>query len=164
MELLIETSTATEGLSQYEIERNKPTPTLIYGAIQFNLGFGLKSQYPTRFRIASEVALDTQPTASTPDLVLYPAGALDFKNNPARRLDAPLLIIEIQSPSQSSKDMVDKLEPYFHFGVKSCWIVVPEFKGIFVYDSPFSYAFFRDTETVKDVVMDIEIDLQKVFA
>ena len=59
--------------------------------------------------------------------------------------------------------MVDKLEPYFYFGVKSCWVVVPEFRAILVYDSPFSYTFFHDKEIVKDAVMNIEIDLQKVF-
>ena len=164
MELLTETSTQTAELSQYEIERGKPMPTLIHGAIQANLTFELKLNYSTQFRIASEVTLDTQPIGSTPDLVLYPAGALDFKNNPARRLDAPLLTIEIQSPSQSTKDMVDKLEPYFYFGVKSCWVVVPELRAILIYDNPFTYTFFHDKETAKDSVMNIEIDLQKVFA
>jgi hypothetical protein len=32
-------------LSQYEIERKKPMPTLIHGAIQFNIGFELKKKY-----------------------------------------------------------------------------------------------------------------------
>ncbi len=164
MELLTETVVEERELSAYEIERHKPMPTLIHGAIQFNIGFELKIKYPNQFRIASEVTLDTQPYGSTPDLVLYPAGKLDFKNNPARRTDAPLLTIEIQSPSQSSKDMVDKLEPYFYFGVKSCWIVVPEFKGVFVYDSPFSYTFFHGTEIIKDTVLDIELNLSEVFS
>jgi Uma2 family endonuclease len=162
MELLIEKAGET-ALSAYEIERNKHSPTLIHGALQFNIGFELKVKYPNQFRIASEVTLDTQPTGSTPDLVLYPAGELDFKNDPSRRTDAPLLTIEIQSASQSMKDMVDKLEPYFYFGVKSCWIVVPEIRGVLVYDSPFSYTFFHDKAAVKDAVLDIEINLEEVF-
>jgi hypothetical protein len=54
-------------LSQYEIERKKPMPTLIHGAIQFNIGFELKTKYPNQYRIASEVTLDTKPDGSTPD-------------------------------------------------------------------------------------------------
>lgn len=150
-------------LSQYEIERKKPMPTLIHGAIQFNIGFELKTKYPNQYRIASEVTLDTKPDGSTPDLVLYPMSELDYRNDPSRRTDAPLLTIEIQSPSQSTKDMVSKLEPYFYFGVKSCWIVVPELQAILVYDNPFNYTFFHHIETLKDANLNIEINLAEVF-
>jgi Uma2 family endonuclease len=58
-------------------------------------------------------------------LIVYPQKALAFKNDPSRREDAPLLMIEIQSASQYTKKMVEKLEPYFDFGIKSRWIVIP---------------------------------------
>ena len=35
--------------SSYELERNKPIPTLIHGAIQFNIGFEIKSDYLASF-------------------------------------------------------------------------------------------------------------------
>lgn len=162
MELVAE-PIVTNALSDYEIERGKPMPTLIHGSIQANISFELKLNYRTKFRIASEVLLDTKPLGSTPDIVLYPQQPLDYKNDPSRRTDAPLLAIEIQSASQSTKDMVDKLEPYFYFGVKSCWIVVPDFQGIFVYDNPFEYTFFHNDEILKDAVLGIEIDLKKAF-
>ena len=152
-----------EQLSDYERERGKPMPTLVHGAIQANLIIQLAVNYPNQFRIASEVTLDTKPDGSTPDLVLYPFGELDFKNDPSRRTDAPLLVIEIQSPSQSTKDMVSKLEPYFYFGVKSCWIVVPDLQAVLVYDSPFNYAFFHHAEALNDQKLQIEIDLPDVF-
>lgn len=150
-------------ISQYELERGKPMPRLIHGAIQANLVIQLAIQYPDQFRIASEVTLDTKPDGSTPDIVLYPAMPLDFKNDPARRSDAPLLVVEIQSPSQSSADMVVKLEPYFYFGVKSCWIAVPDFRAIFVYRDPFNYSFFHDSETLKDANLNVEINLSEIF-
>jgi hypothetical protein len=83
MELLTETVLFERELSTYELERHKPIPTLIHGAIQANLTIQIAITYPNQFRIASEVTLDTLPAGSTPDLVLYPAGELDFKNNPA---------------------------------------------------------------------------------
>jgi Uma2 family endonuclease len=162
MELSVETITE-KILSPYEIERGKPMPTLIHGSIQFNIGFELKSKYPKQFRIANEVSLATQPDWSTPDVVLYPNSKLDFDNDPARRTDAPLLSIEIQSPSQSTKDMTSKLEPYFSFGIKSCWIIVPEFRAVFVYDNPFHYAFFHESDIIIDKIIGIEIPITKVF-
>lgn len=162
MELLTETAEGRE-LSSYELDRKKPMPTLLHGAIQFNIGFEIKSNYPNQFRIASEVTLATKPDGSTPDVVLYPAGTLDYKNDPSRRTDAPLLAVEIQSASQSTKDMVTKLEPYFYFGLQSCWIVIPDLQAILVYDSPFHYTFFHENDTLKDTVLNIEIRLAGIF-
>ncbi|WP_081681303.1 Uma2 family endonuclease [Flectobacillus major] len=162
MELLAENIAETL-LSDYEIERNKPMPTLLHGAIQANLIFEIKFNYRDKFRVASEVSLAT-PNSFTPDVVLYPFENLDFQNDPSRRQDAPLLSIEIQSASQSSKDMTSKLEPYFNFGIKSCWIVVPDFQGVFVYDSPNHYEFFHEDQIVQDRVMNIEIPISKIFA
>ena len=156
-------SVAERGLSTYEIERGKPLPTLVHGAIQFNIVFELKTKYPNQFRIANEVLLDTKPDGSTPDIIVYPARNLDFKNDPSRRTDAPLLSIEIQSPSQSTKDMTSKLEPYFSFGIKSCWIIAPDFKAVFVYSSPYHYDFFHEKDIVKDLVLGIEISAEKIF-
>ncbi len=167
MELLVETEvesgTLLEKISDYEKERGKHMPTLIHGAIQANLIFELKLNYRDRFRVASEVTLNTPPMGSTPNLIVYPQQALDFKNDPSRREDAPLLTIEIQSASQSTKEMVEKLEPYFDFGVKSCWIAIPTLQAILVYDSPTHYEFYHEDEILKDRTLNIEIDLKKVF-
>ena len=137
--------------------------TFLSGAIKTNLGFELKLKCQTQFRIAYSVTLATKPTGSTPDLIIYPKQPLDYKNDSARREDAPLLAIEIQSGSQSTKEMVEKLEPYFYFGVKSCWIVIPNLQAILVYDSPFHYNFFHDSDILKDTVLGIELDLKKIF-
>ena len=81
----------------YELERGKPMPNLSHGAIQANLVFELKNAY----RIASEVTLATQPDGTTPDVVVYPVMLLGFGDEQDKRTDAPLVCIEIQSPSQS---------------------------------------------------------------
>jgi Uma2 family endonuclease len=154
---------AERELSVYEIERNKPEPTFLHGAIQANLSFELAIKYSNQFRIACEVTLGTDPTNFTPDIILYPFRKLDFKNDPPIRQDAPLLSIEIQSASQSTKDMTSKLEPYFSFGVKSCWIVVPELKAVIVYDSPYHYDFFHEKDMMRDSVLGIEISVEKIF-
>ena len=151
------------GLSTYEIERGKPVPNLTHGAIQLNLGYELKSKYGNLFRIASEVSLATLPDGTTPDLVIYPKKQLNFVNEIAKQTEAPLLTIEIQSPSQSNNLMIEKAYQYFEFGVKSSWIVFPALKGVAVYTSPDKYDFFHDDEILKDSNLNIELDLKKVF-
>jgi Uma2 family endonuclease len=107
-------------LSQYEIERGKPMPDTIHAAIQSNLLFERKLRYRDAYRSLSELSLATLPEGTTPDVAVYPAFALDYEHRTAKRTDPPLLCIEIQSPSQSAEEMVNKTNLYFGFGVRSC--------------------------------------------
>ncbi len=154
----------TVSSSNYELERGKPMPNLTQGAIQANLVVQLAVNYGSLYRIASEVALATIPDSTTPDIVVYPARTLNFVNESAKQTDAPLLTIEIQSPSQSNDEMVDKTNQYFAFGVKSCWIVFPAMQAIVVYSAPGTYHFFHGDDPLKDTNLNIEIDLTKIFA
>ena len=141
-------------------------PNLTHGAIQANLVFELKTAYRTKYRIASEVTLATLPDATTPDVVIYPAITRGYQHEPAKRTDAPLVCIEIQSPSpsQSLEQMVDKTTMYFDFGVKSCWIVAPAVQGIFVYDRPGHYQFFYEADVLHDPNTGFELHLPAIFA
>lgn len=150
-------------LSDYEIERNKPMPNLTHGGLQANIIGQLYTRYNSKFRIASEVSLDTYPESSTPDVVVYPRQALNYVNEVARQSNPPLLSIEIQSPSQTTEEMVVKLSKYFSFGIKSCWIVFPAMKAIAVYKTPEDYVFFDHDDVVKDEVMGIDVELKKIF-
>lgn len=153
-----------EQISEYERERGKPMPTTPHAIIQSNLVFELRTRYRQQYRILSELTLDTPPNGSTPDVVIYPFFAADFtKEYPARRTDAPLITVEIQSPSQSLDEMVDKANMYFAFGVKSCWIVQPRIEGIFVFGQPNQYQFFHHDDTLKDSHFEIELSLSDVF-
>lgn len=155
-------------LSDYELERGKPMPDTIHAAIQANLIFELKSRYRDTYRCLSELSLATVPDGTTPDLAIYPAFTLDYEHRTAKRTDAPLACVEItgpplRSPSQSNEEMVDKTGVYFNFGVRSCWIVVPAMKGVFVYDRPGHYEFFHGDDTLRDPNTNIEIPLSLVF-
>ncbi len=150
-------------LSAYELERGKPMPDTIHAAIQMNIGIALAQLYHKRFRLLSELALATIPDGTTPDIAVYPYFELDYQNRTAKRSDAPLTCIEIQSPSQSAEEMVAKTRIYFNFGVKSCWIVVPAMQGIFVYDQPGRYYFFHGEDTLHDPTLDISLPLAAIF-
>ncbi|MEZ0541398.1 Uma2 family endonuclease [Fibrella arboris] len=156
-------------VSDYELERGKPMPDLIHGIIQANLSFELKMRYRADYLIASEVSLATQPDGTTPDVVIYPAFKLNYGNEPARRTDAPLTCIEIQSPSQPNRDagpeeMVAKTHIYFQFGVKSCWVVLPSLRAVMVFDRPGHYTFFYEDDTLRDPNTGFELPLAAIFA
>ncbi|MBC7919708.1 MAG: Uma2 family endonuclease [Ferruginibacter sp.] len=155
----------TELLSDYQLERGKPMPNILHGAIQANLVFELKSHYRQSYRVVSEVSLATVPDGATPDVLLYPSFPLDYLNAlPAKRSDAPLLCIDIQSPSQSLEEMIEKVARYFAFGVKSCWVVVPSLQAVLVYDQPGHYQFFHGNDTLRDAGTGIELPLPGIFA
>jgi Uma2 family endonuclease len=151
-------------ISSYELERGKPMPDSIHAAVQSNLIFELRLRYQQAYRIFSELSLATVTDGTTPDLAIYPAFALDFDNRTARRTDAPLCCIEIQSPSQSIEEMLVKVKIYFQFGVKSCWVVQPAVRGIFVFDTPDHYQFFHGEDTLRDEALALELPLPAVFA
>ncbi|GAA4406486.1 hypothetical protein GCM10023187_25980 [Nibrella viscosa] len=156
--------TAVHQLSQYELERGKPMPNTTHSIIQSNLIVALKNLYKQQYRILSELTLDTPPNGSTPDVVIYPYFDADFTiEYPARRSDPPLVTIEIQSPSQSLDEMIDKANIYFEFGVKSCWIVQPRIKAIFVFDQPNHYHFFHYDDILRDPNLNIELPLSTIF-
>jgi len=151
--------------SEYELERGKPIPTTPHAIIQSNLVFELRSRYGKQYRALSELTLDTPPNGSTPDVVVYPFFEASFsKEYPARRTDAPLITVEIQSPSQSLDEMVDKAIIYFAFGVKSCWIIQPRIEGVFVFNQPSQYEFFHHDDLLIDSATGVELELKKVFS
>ncbi len=158
MELLVEKEP-----SSYELERGKPMPDTIHAAIQANLSFEIKSRYRETYRCLSEISLATLPDSTTPDIGIYPAFPLDYEHRTAKRTDAPLVCVEIQSPSQSLEDMVDKTLVYFSFGAQSCWIFVPAVQGVFVYDRPGHYEFYHGEDILHDPNLGIEIPLPPLF-
>lgn len=155
----IETSNSTE----YETERNKPIPNIIHGRIQMNLGFELKLNYQDQFTLASEVTLDTQPKASTPDICIYPKKTLHLKDIEAKATEMPLTTIEIQSPSQAPEELVEKVwEVYFPAGVKSSWVIIPSSKAVRII-LPDDQNFLYTSGEAHDPTTGISVQVEKVF-
>jgi Uma2 family endonuclease len=100
-----------------------------------------------------------------PDICLY-TNDMDFPDRDIVKMtEMPLLVIEILSPSQGTKELKDKVYAYFEMGVKTCWLVLPDFQLITVYAKPGQFKNFdvqHDTEVV-DEVMNIHLPIAKVF-
>jgi Uma2 family endonuclease len=160
-EVLIETQ-PREAVSDYEIERNKPMPNIVHGTIQSKLTALFDRAYNEKFIYPNELGLNTMPP-STPDICIYPKKKLDFKKVMAKESDPPLTTIEILSPSQSLNELMHKAwDLYFPMGVKSAWIVVPEFKAIHIM-LPGDVNLYFDKGTLHDPATGIELEVEKVF-
>lgn len=150
-------------VSDYELERGKPMPSKLHGYIQSQLILNIGIAYPGKFSVFSELSLKLGSWESVPDISIFPRMEMDYSEDEIKVTEAPLCAIEIISPSQGLPELFSKAKQYFSYGVKSCWLVIPVFKNVYVFSSPTQYQIFRDTETLHDPVIGIQLELSKVF-
>jgi len=136
-------------------------PSRNHSAIQTNLI--LEFARHGDFRIHSELTLDIHGKPLTPDLSVYPRTPLDLRHDLPRCPDPPLLVVEIFSPQQPTQEVMDKIDTYFAFGVKSCWLVSPTMHSVQILTAD-----GRDTVlsggTAVDPVTGLTADLAAVFS
>jgi Uma2 family endonuclease len=152
-------------VSQYELERGKPMPSKFHSLVQGNLYFQLRLQYGERYNFMPELSLELSDWESVPDIAVFPKSEIVMAvgKDEIRVTEAPMGAIEIISPSQSIQEMLKKASQYFAHGVRSCWLVIPEMKNVFVFSDPATYQMFKDGETLADAILDVELELNKVF-
>lgn len=145
----------------YEEERGKPMPSRNHSVVQVNLGGEfLRNQ---DFRVHSELTLEIHGKPVTPDLSLYPRTPVDWRHDVPRAADPPLLVVEITSPQQPTQDVLDKVDLYFAFGVKSCWIVWPATRSIQILTAD-GREIIVTSGTATDPVTGITANLAAVFS
>jgi len=98
-----------------------------------------------------------------PDIAVYSQWPVDFQNDVIKAQKMPVLAIEILSPLQGVKTLVDKFKLYFALGVHSCWLVYPYAEAIAVYHTPDDFKLFAQGDIVDDVV-GIRIPLKEIFS
>lgn len=151
-------------LSQYEIERNKPMPSKLHSYVQSKLNAKLWALIEEKYNMHSELSLNLEGWLSTPDLCIFPKERIDFANDVPKVKESPLGVIEILSASQNPGDLVAKAHQYFEKGVKSCWLVIPGLKNIYVFSDPENYEMYKSTQTLVDKNLDIELSLAEIFS
>jgi Uma2 family endonuclease len=151
-------------VSQYELERGKPMPSKFHGFIQTKIASRFDNDYGERFICFSELSLELSSWESVPDLSIYAKSDIDMSEDEIEVSVPPLCVVEILSPSQSLQELLAKAKRYFSYDVKSCWLVIPGLKNIYVFSSPDDYQIFRDNQTLHDAVIDVKLELAKVFS
>ena len=96
----------------------------------------------TGFRMASGNI--RSPDLSLMDVQRLPDGRppTDFING------APDLAIEIVSPSENLKDLVQKLFEYFESGSREVWLLFPERKQVYRYTAPLEVEVLRESDVL----------------
>lgn len=150
-------------VSQCELKRGKPTPSVNHSIVQLNLGFELKTRYREQFRFVSEINIEVAGRVMIPDLGIFPKTVAYLSTDSIVAPQSPLTPVEILSPSQSIGELISKAAVYFAAGVQSCWIVVPEVKGVFLYSTPEEYQFFHAAQMLTDATTGIELPLSPLF-
>ncbi len=151
--------------TDYEIQRNKPMPSLDHSLIQTQLSFILKRDYNDKFSFPSELDLDFLPRGATPDLCIYPKMKRDLKKDePVLKMkEPPLTVVEIISPKQALDDLTEKSRlRYFPNGVKSVWIIIPSFESILLVVPGLDTSYFNKGEML-DPATGISISIEEVF-
>lgn len=152
-----------EEISPYELERGKPMPSLAHAIVQVNVSTELNTRYRKQYRVLSELSLELEGWKSVPDIAIYPYFDMDFRHDEVRSTQPPLGVIEILSATQGIMELSDKANQYFANGVRSCWVVIPPFKTVYVFSAADQYATFTAEDMLKDTVLGIELPLSEVF-
>jgi Uma2 family endonuclease len=151
-------------ISDYELDRGKPMPTLNHAIIEGNLTVELTIRYRKTYSILPELNITMPQRPDTvPDIAIYPKLESDFLHDITSMTQMPLTVVEIISPSQGLDEILDTFEWYFNAGVRSCWLVMPSLQAISVYREIGKYIFFTGTDTLTDPVIGIELPLAEIF-
>jgi len=148
--------------TDYEQERGKPLPSRNHGYLQA-LITGELLRYRDEFTPFGELTLQLGDLRVTPDICLYSKMDVNLQEDVVRMTDPPLLAVEIASPSQSTQDVVDKINDMLNAGVESCWLVQPAMETITVYTADSKPATVSEG-TLTDPATDIEVAVGDLFA
>ena len=135
----------TDG-NRYELVRGRlvamSQPSVLHAFVQGNIYFALRS-YTNRTRqgrAATDCGLLTErdpDSIRAPDLVFWSYGRMNsdivpngFGNVP------PELVVEVSSPSNTRREIAEKIREYFAFGASLVWIVEPEDRTVTMYRKP----------------------------
>ena len=149
---------------QYELERNKPMPSLNHAKIQMRLVAHLFNAYANEYDVLPELTIAFPVKPAVPDIAIYPKVADDWKNDIIKRTELPLLAIEILSPRQVFDDIMDKINDiYFPAGLKSAWVILPSAQSVMIFTPDAAKPQLFNSGIMRDTASGFEVDLDKIF-
>ncbi len=136
------------------------SPSFNHAYIQSNLIGELRKN--KKYTILSELTLDIDGKDYIPDISVYPKRKMDRLNDIIKVSEMPLLIIEILSPTQGTREIVDKFKICVEKGVRSCWLIEPFSASVTVYSAPDKIKTFVDNE-IFDEILDLKVPIKPIF-
>ncbi|GAB3916275.1 Uma2 family endonuclease [Larkinella terrae] len=119
-------------------------------------------KYDEQYDILPELEFELSHGRAKPDVAICQLGKANWLRDVIRLTTPPLIAIEILSPRQALTDLTDKaLDIYFPSGVRTVWVVIPQFRQVTVL-TPGQQEVFTDG-TLHDVQTDIQLGLSDIF-
>ena len=115
-----------------------------------------------KYSIFTELSLLIDTKEYVPDICVYARMKINRSKDILRMTEMPLLAIEIISPTQGSKEILDKFEIYFAAHIKSCWLIDPATGVVTVYASLDKFRTFVENDII-DTVLDLKIPIKDIF-
>jgi Uma2 family endonuclease len=151
--------------------RTMPPPGFAHGRCQLRAATLIDHHVrPKRLgRVVVESGLVTERDPDTvrgPDVSLWSAERLPLDQNPTGYPDvAADLCVEVMSPSNTLKKILDKMREYFTIGVRMVWIIDPEDRTIRVYRSPEQGQIYHEAATFsgEDVLPGFTCKVSELF-
>lgn len=89
-------------------------------------------------------------------------------NERRRYTGTPAMVVEVLSESTRQKDMLKKLDLYFHSGIQEYWIVNPFTNEVYAYwfeeQDIREYRVFKETEIARSMIFaGLEISIKQIF-
>lgn len=150
-------------ISDYELERGKPIPSLKHALIQRNLLLQLSAALGAEYLVLPELSLVLDARKAVPDVSVFLRSGLDLTVEQIAITAVPRTAIEILSPTQVIAELLEKAARYFAAGVQSYWLVVPELRAVAVFSEPGKYKYFYNGQTLVDPVIRVEIVVSQLF-
>ncbi|MCU0451029.1 MAG: Uma2 family endonuclease [Bernardetiaceae bacterium] len=155
--------TDKEVIAQYQNENlSVDIPSRNHARIWSNLVIAF-AKFRQQYTIYSQLSLNLGGKVTVPDVCLFATTSPDWAHDELEMTVPPLVVMEIQSPRQGTQELIEKFGDYFQAGVKSCWLINPFLRGVFVRYPDGSQAVFLDG-LVKDASIGVEIPFAEIFA
>ena len=147
--------------TDYEKERGKPLPSFQHSRISQRLSVAL-AEYEPEFAILPELTLDLEGLRITPDLCVLTPVEIEPTTDVNPVTQPPVLVIEISSPSQGLRELVDKAKEMIDRGVRTCWIVEPAIQTVTIIDSDVNLTTITEG-VVEDPETGIQVSIDDIF-
>jgi len=132
-------------------------------SLKARLATALQRKYGNDLSVLPNLTLSVNGQPMTPDLSLF-MGTTDLaKPDIALVAELPLIAIVILSSSQALDAQVKMSQNYLLAGVRSCWLIEPTLRAVFVTGSLGVYETFNNNEMLCDPATGIELELGLLF-
>jgi Uma2 family endonuclease len=152
-----------KGKEEFNRIKEKARGSNNHSLIQGNIIGLFFLRYRNDFRVLPELNILMEGNKYIPDISIFKERNFLHGKDQILVDATPLGIIEILSPTQVLEDLTANLDTYFKAGVKSYWIILPDLKTIYVYNSVADYEIFAKDDTLEDPVLDVRFSLEDIF-